>query len=209
MCIAVCHAVGLADTALGAFDNTLAKVSLASYNLVRMSSGIPLGASVVEISGRACGTRSTRVAALHRLLRGSERRTGDVLGAGLAWYQFDDGSGLFVEEHQTRQAATVPEVEDAMSSILPTDMHALLQSREVPFEPDRYRSRILAVPTKKRPASALVIAAYSVMPFVGPEQGIPSWILIWEGRSQNHERIEADPRQSHQTFVARKIHWRG
>src|SRR5436189_267639 len=112
MNIPVVSAVGTGKTSLSAFDNALKQAGIYNYNLIALSSIIPTGAKVIKIkqyqsNSQECGFRLYTVKA--------EARTTEpdmFIGAGLGWYMFKNGAGVFVE-HEI-EGLTKKSVEDAL-----------------------------------------------------------------------------------------------
>lgn len=99
MTLHVSAAVASARTELAAFDRALVTVGAANYNLVRLSSVIPPGSTVVTaprlpaVPGGRWGDRLYVVYAEQRA-----NRPGDEAWAGVGWVQDEEtGAGLFVE----------------------------------------------------------------------------------------------------------------
>ncbi len=107
--------VGRARTPLAAFDRALFQAGIGNYNLIALSSVIPLGATVVrkEWHGRdeEWGDRLYVVLAEHR-----SDTVGEEAWAGLGWVQSDeDGRGLFVEHHGVTRQHVEDEIEASLS----------------------------------------------------------------------------------------------
>jgi len=112
--IYVTTGVGEASTPLAAFDRALFEAGIGNYNLVVLSSVIPLGAKILRKQWYAedneWGYKLYVVVAEQRA-----QLPGEEAWAGLGWVQSEeDGRGLFVEHHgRSRQ-----QVEDAIEASL-------------------------------------------------------------------------------------------
>ncbi|MCK9793312.1 pyruvoyl-dependent arginine decarboxylase [Isoptericola sp. 4D.3] len=97
--IRVSAGTGTGRTTLAAFDAALCSAGVGDFNLIRLSSVVPPGSTVVEVDGRdqLSGEHGDGLycvyASAHASLPGHEA------WAGVAWSRRDDGSGagLFVE----------------------------------------------------------------------------------------------------------------
>lgn len=97
--IYVTTGTGRGSTSLAAFDRALFEAGIGNYNLVVLSSVIPLGSNIVRKQWHAedleWGHRLYVVLAEQR-----EDAVGREAWAGLGWVQSErDGRGLFVEHH--------------------------------------------------------------------------------------------------------------
>lgn len=111
----VIHVVwGAADgeTPLSAFDRALARADIHNYNLVRLSSVIPPGETVVE-SGELTEARS--VGDLVGVVLAERRSTtpGETIAAGVGWAKAAEG-GVFYEASGTSGASVEREIRDGL-----------------------------------------------------------------------------------------------
>ena len=90
-------------------------------------------------------------------------RTGDVLAAGIGWYQFYDGRGLFVEHELV--ATSKCEAQAGLRQLIDTSLRELCMRRGIPFDGSSIgRSCALAEVTDV-PACALALAIYRAEPW--------------------------------------------
>ncbi len=97
MIINVSQGLGTGKTELSAFDKALYEAGVANYNLVRLSSVIPVGAEVKinQLSDNARNEFGYKLFLVYAEQRESE--IGKEAWAGVGWVQTEDGRGLFVE----------------------------------------------------------------------------------------------------------------
>ena len=151
----VTGSAGEAPTELAAFDAALCGAGIANFNLIRLSSVIPAGSTVVEkhpdLSPDEWGWRLYVVLAEQRA-----SRAGEQAWAGIGWIQDPtDGRGLFVEHEGTSEA----QIEDLISESL-ASMRA---SRDDTFGPVELVKR--GVRCTGTPVCALVAAVYASEPW--------------------------------------------
>lgn len=104
--IRVSRGVGRGRTRLSAFDAALREAGVADYNLVRLSSVIPAGSTVVEVPGveQLQGEHGDLLYCVYA--EAYADCAGQDAWAGIAWSERLDGSGagLFVEHHSHRES---------------------------------------------------------------------------------------------------------
>lgn len=99
--IRISRGAGTGRTRLSAFDAALSDAGVANFNLVRLSSVIPVSSDIVAVTGseQLIGAHGDR---LYCVYADSYTSTpGEEAWAGVAWSHHRDGSGagLFVEHH--------------------------------------------------------------------------------------------------------------
>jgi arginine decarboxylase len=109
--------IGEARTPLAAFDRALFDAGIGNYNLIVLSSVIPIGATVVRKKWQGCdeqwGDRLYVVLAEHR-----SDAVGQEAWAGLGWVQSEgDGRGLFVEHHGVSRQQVEDHIEASLASM--------------------------------------------------------------------------------------------
>jgi arginine decarboxylase len=102
---------------LAAFDRALFEAGIGNYNLIVLSSVIPLGATVVRKQWQGCdeqwGDKLYVVLAEHR-----SEVVGEEAWAGLGWVQNEaDGRGLFVEHHGVSRQRVENQIEASLASM--------------------------------------------------------------------------------------------
>lgn len=149
MRITVTNGVGEGPTPLAAFDAALLEAGLANYNLIYLSSVIPMGSSVERArfvaSPDEYGHRLYLVIARH-----DKQQLGQAAWAGLGWTQDQTGCGLFVEQHGPDKA----KVQDAILMTLA----AMIAGRRHPYGP--IQDEIVGITCREQPVCALVAAVY-------------------------------------------------
>ncbi len=115
--IYVTTGTGRGDTALAAFDHALFQAGIGNYNLVVLSSVIPIGATIVRKQWH--GPDHEWGYKLHLVLAEQREETpGKEAWAGLGWVQSDDdGRGLFVEHHGATRRQVEDEIEASLASM--------------------------------------------------------------------------------------------
>lgn len=149
--------IGQAPTALAAFDRALFDAGIANYNLIVLSSVIPIGATVVRkqwhVSDEEWGNRLYVVLAQEFAEVG-----GAEAWAGLGWVQNEsDGRGLFVEHH----ASSRQKVED----LIETSLSSMCAYRRDSFSPPQMA--VAGTVCTGDPVCALAAAVYESRPWDG------------------------------------------
>lgn len=158
MTIPVVSGIGRGTTLLSSFDAALYRCGTHNYNLIPLSSVIPPAAEVI-IADRYCAGSNEHG---HRLyvvkadVRSDE--AGKVIGAGIGWYQWGDGRGVFVEHTVigSSREAVAAELDHRMCRSL----RDLCDARDVSFHEQRLRSKIEIAEVDDRPTAVLVLAVY-------------------------------------------------
>jgi arginine decarboxylase len=148
--------IGEGDTELAAFDDALLRVGAANYNLVRLSSVIPPGATVVGCEGpmpSPGGAWGDRLYVVYAEQRAS--RPGEQAWAGVGWVQDESGRGLFVEHEGPTESGVRSDIE--------ASLRQLQRGRRVDLGPIRHH--IVGAACVDRPVCALVLCAYATEPW--------------------------------------------
>lgn len=154
--VTVTAGIGRGPTELAAFDAALQDAGVANYNLVRLSSVLPLGSRVVVGTGPQApgGGWGDVLYSVYAERRAARPEAGAFAGVG--WVQdATSGAGLFVEHDGSSRA----EVEDAIAASL-DDM---TRRRGLPLGP--VRSVVVGEVCDGRPVCALVVATYGTAPW--------------------------------------------
>jgi len=146
---------GEAGTELAAFDGALRDAGIANYNLIRLSSVIPAGSTVLEkrpdLPSNEWGWRLYVVLAEQRA-----SRSGEQAWAGIGWIQDpDDGRGLFVEHEGGSDEQVVDQIEASLA--------CMRASRDDTFGPTQMTTR--GVRCTGTPVGAVVAAVYASVPW--------------------------------------------
>jgi len=150
MDIIITSGVGKGNTQLSAFDHALFNAGIANYNLIRLSSVIPLKSKLkiqpFNNNGKeGFGDRLYLVYAEKR-----EGEKGREAWAGIGWVQTKDGRGLFVEHHGSQQAEVIRLIKESL-----TDM---VQYRQEKYGEIHYQ--VVGTHCKDKPVCAIVAAVY-------------------------------------------------
>ena len=153
--------MGRGRTKLSAFDNALIKCGVANYNLIALSSIVPLGAEV---------TRESRPQTPHEFgdrlyVVKSDIRSdnpGKILIAGIGWYLLPNG-GFFVEFAD--QGSDRKSLEDKMKQNVEHSLEDLCVSRNLPFDKSKVDFEIVAGVVEGGAACALTLAVVRSEPW--------------------------------------------
>ena len=150
-------ASGEGPTRLAAFDSALVAAGVADFNLIRLSSIIPPGSTVVHAQpqGRARGTHGDRLYCVYAAAYTST--AGESAWAGLSWALRTDssGAGLLVEHGGWSRNAVERDLRHTLTS--------MIASRPEAYE---VAGRLLSTAEcRGHPVCALVIAAYAREPW--------------------------------------------
>jgi hypothetical protein len=85
---------------------------------------------------------------------------GAVVAAGIGWVQWGDGRGCFVEHELTATSGSCVEAEWAVREHLCAALMDLCAIRELEFDRDQVRSRVIAGRVERRATTALALAVY-------------------------------------------------
>jgi arginine decarboxylase len=151
----VTSGTGEAGTELAAFDAALGDAGIANANLIRLSSVIPAGATVLEkrpdLPLAEWGWRLYVVIAEQRA-----SRAGEQAWAGIGWIQDPaDGRGLFVEH----EGGSEQEIED----LIEESLACMRATRDDTFGPTQMVTR--GISCTGRPVGAVVAAVYASVPW--------------------------------------------
>ena len=157
MQLTISAAIGRAPTELAAFDHALVGVGAANFNLVRLSSVIPPGSTVVDaprcpsLPGATWGDRLYVVYAEQRA-----SRPGEQVWAGVGWVQDPvTGRGLFVEHEGDDEARVRADIGASLT--------ALQAHREIDLGPASMR--VIGAECTGEPVCALVLCTYAAEPW--------------------------------------------
>jgi arginine decarboxylase len=158
MLIPVVAGVGRGRTPLSAFDDALRDCGVLDYNLIRLSSVIPPGATIVE-RDRACAPVAEHGDRLYVVM--AERRSAVVgrgIAAGIGWFQWGDGRGVFVE-HEAEMDSSV-EAEAAVLDLVHASLGDLCRARGGRFVGRAVEVRLVSTEVGLEPAAVLALAVY-------------------------------------------------
>ncbi len=154
--ISVVTGIGHGSTLLSSFDDALRRCGVYNYNLIPLSSVIPPGSEVVD------GYHAPNDEFGHRLyvVKAESRsdEVGRVVAAGIGWYQWNDGRGVFVEHELV--TTSCEDAKRGITSLIHSSLRDLCFARNVPFDERRVGHRLSASEVVAGPTTALVLAVY-------------------------------------------------
>ena len=158
MYISVVTGIGQGKTELSAFDSALSAAGIYNYNLIPLSSIIPPRSKVVKT--RKYRTPDSEYGHKLYVIKADIRskNIGEHIAAGLGWYQFEDGRGVFVE-HEVRELNQRAVLEATKQRILDS-LRDLCTFRHVRYNAQKANMDIATVVVKESPVCALSIAVY-------------------------------------------------
>ena len=154
--IAVVSGVGKGATLLSSFDDALRHCGVYNYNLIPLSSVIPPGSEIVDRFEAPDDEFGHRLYVVMAEARSAE--PGKAVAAGIGWYQWHDGRGVFVEHEMVgdcREGAA-----ESVCTLIGSSLKDLCAGRGIPFDSERVRCRISAAETEASPTTALVLGVY-------------------------------------------------
>ncbi len=147
MTITVAAATATARTDLAAFDRALVAVGAENRNLIRLSSVIPAGATIVHAPTSDGGDWGDRLYVVYAEQRASDR--GTEAWAGVGWVQDEHtGAGLFVE-HEA-------DAEELVRDLIAVSLTELQASRGIDIGPPHMI--VTGIRCEGDPVCALVLA---------------------------------------------------
>ncbi len=157
MDIYLLRSTGEGKTELSSFDDALHAINIADYNLIALSSVIPSRSKIIHtdryIRQGNVGDRLYVV-----LSRKSSSLKGTTIGAALGWYQFDDGSGIFVEHESTSN--TIASLKQNLGKQVYDSVTDLCKRRRKLFEEKKLGMEMAIAKVKNDPTTVLVMATY-------------------------------------------------
>lgn len=150
MQIYVTSGTGEGPTPVAAFDAALINAGIANYNLIRLSSVIPVG-SVIQRTKYIASPNEYGYQLYVVIARHDEKQQGKTAWAGLGWTQDkDSGCGLFVETGGSDRSQ--------LEKYMQTTLEFMIASRHFPY--GTIESEIVGLACRDKPVCALVIAVY-------------------------------------------------
>jgi arginine decarboxylase len=164
MKITVTAGSGTGSTTLSAFDAALKAAGIHNYNIIKLSSVIPPGTTVVKRKWNNSPTEHGKK--LYTVM--AEIRT-DVMkrsiAAGIGWYQIKDGRGIFAEHTDTIERLNAKEAEDNVAKKIEATVRDLCKHRGYPFYKRNFKKVISSAEVKDKPTCTLVAAVYESQAF--------------------------------------------
>ena len=148
---------GTGKTLLSAFDQALKDAGISNYNLITLSSVIPPGTKIVKKK-----YDSPLKEYGHRLyVVKSDIRSQNVdyfIGAGLGWYQNDDGRGVFVEF--TAESKFIDIVKETLTKNIANALSDLCHARYFGFDEKKMGILTSIAKVTTQPTCCLALAIY-------------------------------------------------
>lgn len=148
---------GYGRTPLSAFDAALKDAGVYNFNLVTLSSIIPIGTTIklkkYESNPQEYGYRLYVVKAEMR-----SRESGKYIGAAVGWVQLPDGRGVFVEHEEIGE--TKESVESNLTKEVKMSLSDLCKFRNFRTTEQDMKMKINVIKVTDSPASCLVLAVY-------------------------------------------------
>lgn len=155
--IRISSGAGSGLTRLAAFDAALRSAGVGDLNLIRLSSVIPPGSTLLSVGAddQLHGAHGDRLYCVYAEAYAST--PGDEAWAGVGWSRRDDGSGdgLFVEHHGLTRAGVELDVR--------LSLEAMSEGRGGHFEQEGVE--VAHAQCEGHPVCALVVATYRVVPW--------------------------------------------
>ena len=158
MRIRVTSAIGRGQTLLSSFDDALYRCGVHNYNLLALSSVVPPGSCIEK---DRCHRPATDEHGDRLYVVKAEARSdqpGEAVAAGIGWYQWGDGRGLFVEHEVTETCSA--RAEEHVGQMIRLSLGDLCRVRGIPFCKRRVTMSTIAGAVDDGPTTALVVAVF-------------------------------------------------
>lgn len=156
MNIYVVSGQGEGHTTMAAFDAALKEAGVYNYNLIQLSSIVPPNSKVKKVAHFDAPDDEYG----HKLyIIKAEMRTQEVgkfIAAGIGWYQYGDGRGLFVEHEEIAQTKVA--VDSEIRNKITNTLKDLCAFRKIKFEESKMHSLVSVKEVKTGPTCVLVLA---------------------------------------------------
>lgn len=159
MIIYVSAGFGEGKTTLSAFDSALGKAGISNFNLIYLSSVIPPKSKIVL--GQKSHLKNGFGKMLYVVI--AEKRSdevGNYLGAGLGWYVFKNGSGVFVEHVAETKSKKI--TKERLEKDITNSLQDLCAFRKQKFESSKVKYLTIIKKITSKPVSVLVVASYKI-----------------------------------------------
>lgn len=158
MKIQIVTAVGEGSTSLASFDCALQNAGVSNYNLIPLSSVIPPNSTIEVVEKYVTpeedfGKRLYVVKAEQR-----SEKVGECIGAGIGWYQLEDGRGFFVE-HEIK-GTSIEQVKKQLISMILHTLGDMCKFRGIVFSEENVNMLINFSKSSSQHECALVLAIY-------------------------------------------------
>ncbi|WP_419421400.1 pyruvoyl-dependent arginine decarboxylase (plasmid) [Legionella sp. D16C41] len=118
MFIVITTAVGTGPTEIAAFDHALSLAGVNNYNLLCLSSVIPIKSKIIKQEGiitERLGSWGDRLYVV--MAKEITNSVNEEVYAGIGWMQAEDGRGLFVEHHGNSEASVKLDINDSLTAL--------------------------------------------------------------------------------------------
>ena len=177
---------GAGRTLLSAFDHALQQAGVANFNLVTLSSVIPPGSRIRNVSGTLPGGHGDLLFCVRA--EAFAEHPGEIAWAGLGWCVDDNGGGLFVEHSGGSERSVVEQIELSLA-----DMNA---NRGGGYGPPQIA--LASAHSTGFPVCAVVVATYRVSTWhedaAEPRREEPAAVAVGHRERPNGNA----PRKAHQ-----------
>jgi arginine decarboxylase len=163
MNICVVSTTGIGNTTLSAFDNALKNAGVYNYNIIPLSSIIPMHTRIVK---RKKYTSPPDEIGYRLYVVKADIRTNQsdkYIAAGLGWYLTRNGAGIFVEhemETETKDAAL-----NELTYKISSSIEDMCKFRGEKYNKKHIRMSIAVSEPSVHPRCALAIAVYKAEPW--------------------------------------------
>jgi arginine decarboxylase len=158
--IVVVSGVGRGPTTLAAFDSALHHAGISNFNLIKLSSVVPLGWDVREVEKYVPESDSWGAKLYVVLAEARTNRMPATIGAGVGWYVGPDGKGLFVEHASECDGLDETTMDALINSELEKTMRGLCATRGWRFDGACFQAKLVSASVTDAPASVLVAGVY-------------------------------------------------
>lgn len=156
--IAVSSGVGTGPTKIAAFDAALREAGVSNFNLILLSSVVPLGSVVTPMAGQSPVPEGAWGDRLYVVMADCRTDTHhEEVWAGVGWIQEEEtGRGLLVEHIAHSEAQLVADIESSLDS---------LGAGRSKIKFGRHRSMVRGTTCIDEPVCALVVAVVESAPW--------------------------------------------
>lgn len=158
MDIKVVTGKGTGQTLLSAFDAALKDCGVYNYNLIALSSIIPPNSHIERVEQYQTPPEEYGYKLYVIRADNKSETQGEVIGAGIGWYQLEDNRGMFVEHSFTGN--NKDEVEASLAKLIKTSLSDLCQFRGFDFDEAKVNTAFSVAECDSTPISTLALAIY-------------------------------------------------
>ncbi|MDO8498725.1 MAG: pyruvoyl-dependent arginine decarboxylase [bacterium] len=156
--IKVVTGVGIGKTLLSAFDAALKDCGVYNYNLIVLSSIIPPHSQIERVEQYQTPPEEYGYKLYIIKAENRSETLGEVIGAGIGWYQLEDNRGMFVEHNFTGQDKD--EVEKSLIQLIKDSLKDLCQFRGFDFDESKVNTAISVTAVGNTSTCVLALSIY-------------------------------------------------